>query len=115
MNMPNWLRRLWYGRYHITINRVVSGEESITATFSENNIEDFTYRCSMVLASYRNHMIEHNQRVVLAHKSKIESLEDRIATLGNEIEAKQQALDELNERYEKRRSKVDRQLAANGG
>jgi hypothetical protein len=100
MTMPNWLRRLWYGRYHGTLTRMITNEESVQIVFSEKDGASFDARLGGMLAVIRGHMIQHNNQVVLAMKGQIDGLMKQIEEKGKELEEVQKKIDKGKRKLE---------------
>ena len=98
--MPNWLRRLWYGRYHGTLTRMISSEESVQIVFSESSAHAFDEHLGSMLGVLRQHMIRHNNQVVLSMKGQIEGLMKQIEDKGKELEDLQKKVDKSHRRLE---------------
>lgn len=91
--MPNWLRRLWHGRYHASLVRQISGEEHVSITFAESSREAFDRRLGAMLGILRTHMIEHNNGIVLRLKAQIDGIVEEINGKAKEIDDLQKQID----------------------
>ncbi|MHA2313062.1 MAG: hypothetical protein ACXADF_16355 [Candidatus Thorarchaeota archaeon] len=79
--------------------RQITNEEHVSITFAEKSRSEFDARLGAMLAVLRDHMLQHNQQVVLAMKSQIEGL---IA----QTEAKAKELDDLQKQIDKKSKKL---------
>lgn len=93
-----------HGPCHVVVSRVVSGEETISVELFGGSYPDLAPQVVQALADLRQHMIAHNEQVVLATNSKVEQLNAEIVRKGSELN---QLRDEVAQ-LEKRRGKLTR-------
>lgn len=73
-----WLR----GRFVTTITRRVSDEEVVALSFSSRRLDRMKTELGDFLGMMRTHMLEHNERVVMAFQQRIRTLESEIDMKG---------------------------------
>jgi hypothetical protein len=74
-----------YGPYRTVITRRVTDEEQISVEAYEETRETAMETFNLFLAECRRHMIEHNERIVMAHKDHLIKLERMIESRAEEI------------------------------
>jgi hypothetical protein len=74
-----------YGPYRMVVTRRVTDEEQISVEAYELSRETAVETFELFLAKCREHMIAHNERIVLAHKDHLIKLERIIENRAEEI------------------------------
>jgi hypothetical protein len=79
-----------YGKYRVVIQRRVTEEEQISVECYEATRDDAVETYGIFMTTMRDHMIAHNEKVVMIHQ-------DRLVKLERQIENRAQELRELDE------------------
>lgn len=74
-----------HGPCHIVVSRVVSGEETISVELFGSSYPLLAPQVVQALADLRQHMIAHNEQVVLASTTKLADLDRQIMAKGEEL------------------------------
>jgi hypothetical protein len=82
-----------YGKYRVVIQRRVTEEEQISVECYEATRDDAVETYGVFMTTMREHMIAHNEKVVMVHQ-------DRLVKLERQIEHRAQELRELEEEIE---------------
>jgi hypothetical protein len=85
-----------YGRYRVVIQRRVTEEEQISVECYEATRDDAVETYGIFMSTMRDHMIAHNEKVVMIHQ-------DRLVKLERQIENRATELRELEEEIERNR------------
>jgi len=85
-----------YGRFRMVVTRRVTEEEQISIECYEETRDTAIETFELFLAKCREHMIAHNERIVLAHR-------DQLNKLNRIIEQKEQEIMDLDADLEKRK------------
>jgi hypothetical protein len=88
-----------YGPYRTVITRRVTDEEQISVEAYEETRATAMETFNLFLAECRRHMIEHNERIVLAHK-------DHLIKLERMIEHRAEEIRDLDEQIEQRKAEL---------
>ena len=88
-----------YGPYRTVITRRVTDEEQISVEAYEETRETAMQTFNLFLQECRRHMIEHNERIVLAHK-------DHLIKLERMIEHRAEEIRDLDEQIEQRKAEL---------
>lgn len=88
-----------YGPYRTVITRRVTDEEQISVEAYEETRERAMETFNLFLAECRRHMIEHNERIVMAHKDHLIKLERMIENRADEVR-------DLDEQIAQRKSEL---------
>lgn len=90
-----------YGAYRVVIARRVTEEEQLSVECYESSRERAIETFTLFLAECRHHMIEHNERIILATRGRLTQIE-------RSIESRAEELQELEEQIEERRKSLTR-------
>lgn len=74
-----------YGKYRMVVTRRVTDEEQISIEAYEQTREIAVETFDLFLAKCREHMIAHNERIVMAHKDHLIKLERMIEHRAEEV------------------------------
>lgn len=85
-----------YGRFRMVVTRRVTEEEQISIECYEGSRETAIETFELFLQKCREHMIAHNERIVMAHRDQLNKLQ-RI------IEQREQELMDLDQELEEKR------------
>ena len=88
-----------YGPYRTVITRRVTDEEQISVEAYEETRETAMETFNLFLQECRRHMIEHNERIVMAHK-------DHLIKLERMIEHRAEEIRDLDEQIEQRKAEL---------
>ena len=102
-----WLIHLLFGHYQGVLTRRVSDEETVQLSFYSRNPVTMQLTLAKMLSQLRDHMIAYNQEVILAHRS-------TITTLTQKIEQQTIQLSALNHHVQEAEGKVQGFGAAGG-
>jgi capsule polysaccharide modification protein KpsS len=96
-----------YGRYRVVIARRVTEEEQISIECYESSRQDAEHTFAQFMERMREHMVAHNERVVLVHQ-------DRLIKLERQIEHRAEEIRDLDEQIAQRKSQLGILHTGNG-